>query len=116
MAIFANDSETLLPKETLGAQSSPLVPAGSNAMIGRPGGRGISAVSYLVAAVLVVAPVISIAQQTLAPPDKSSTTLRQGQSTAPGADQPNSNNPSTSSGQDQPELQIYIQEYRVEGT
>jgi hemolysin activation/secretion protein len=102
------------------AQSSRPVPTGSNAMIGSPRGRGISAVSYLVAAVLAVAPVIAIAQQTPSPQDKSSTTSRQGQSTGSGADQPSSTGSgkanSAGSGQGQAERQIYIQEYRVEGT
>ena len=91
-------------------------------MIRNDGGPGAAAVCYLVAAVLAVTPLASIAQKTPAPADSSSTHSTRDQST--GSGQPNSNNPSTSSGQansagsgqGQPERQIYIQEYRVEGT
>ncbi len=71
-------------------------------MIRKPGDRGVPAVFYLVAAVLAVTPLSAIAQRTPAPPDSSSTHSTQDQS--------------KSSGQGQAERQIYIQEYRVEGT
>src|SRR5258707_3272296 len=95
-------AESFCPKRRRVLNQVHLVSTGSDALIRKPGDRGVPAVFYLVAAVLAVTPLSAIAQRTPAPSDSSSTHSTQDQS--------------KSSGQGQAERQIYIQEYRVEGT